>query len=139
MPTPAAVGVRAKPIVVLRDVSVPPIERMPFANEPVADVAEVTAPSTRNVTGLVGAGGTGVVVGVVGGVDGVATGVGDTGVETAPPPPPPHAIAIAAKHQTTRPLRQLMNLRPNLEFTGVFIGHHRVAFRPAALQDCGPY
>jgi hypothetical protein len=113
---------------------------MPFANDAVAEVTAVAVPSTLNVIGLDGAGVAGAgVVGTVGdGAGVVAVGVGDTGVDTELPPPP-HAIAIAAMDQTTSPLRQLLNLRPNLGSTGVFIGHHRVAFRATALQDCGPY
>lgn len=139
MPTPAAVGVSAKPIVVLLEVSVAPIERMPFASDAVADVAAVEVPSTRNVTGLAcDVGGVGVVgVGVAG--PGVAVGVGETGVETVPLPPPPHATAINAVKQTAAALRQAGNFRPNLEFSGVFIGHRRVAFVPGAMQDCAPY
>ena len=74
MPTPVAVGVSAKPRVVLRAVSVPAMERMPLANDPVAEAAVVAVPSTRNVTGPAGLAGAGV-VGAVVDVPGVVVGV----------------------------------------------------------------
>jgi len=125
VPTPAAVGVTAKPKVVLLAVSVPAIERMPFANDPTAEPAAIAVPSTRNVSGLAGVAGAGVagagVVGAVVDVAGGVVGVGETGVETLPPPPP-HATAPAATRQITSALKLVRDSRPVFERSGILIG-----------------
>jgi hypothetical protein len=90
VPVPAAVGVSAKPRVVLREGSVPPIDRMPFVKAAVIDVAVALAPSTLNVSVLPA-------LGVFGaGLVGVA---GDVGLLW----PPPHATANAAERTAKRP------------------------------------
>jgi hypothetical protein len=63
VPVPADVGVTAKLSVVLRELSVPPIDRMPFVKPAVIEPAVSLTPSTLNdkpavvpVVGLVGVG-----------------------------------------------------------------------------------
>ena len=103
MPTPAADGVTAKLNDVLRDVSVPPTERMPFARLAVTDAAEWLVPSTLKVNGpLTGAGdGVGVGVGVGAGVV-AAGGVAAAGVGEVGPLPPPQAETMNAIEQGKR-------------------------------------
>ena len=102
VPVPAGVGVSAKLSVVLRELSVPPTDRMPFDNPAVTDDAVWSVPSTRNVSelpddgggaGFVGAGvGVGLVV-----ADGAGDGLGEVGLL-----PPPQAPATIAKDSTNR-------------------------------------
>jgi hypothetical protein len=56
---PAWVGASAKPNVVLRDESVPPTDRIPFANPAVTEPAAVLVPSTLKVIGEEVVGGAG--------------------------------------------------------------------------------